>query len=49
MKLADIRIAIEQLLGQPVAYASVEWCMRMGVRGSTAWAVRVRPGSYRVV
>lgn len=47
LKLADIRAAIEKLLGQPVSYASVEWCMRMGVRGSAPWAVRVKPGWYR--
>src|SRR5690349_2449677 len=48
MKLADIREAIERLLGQPVSYASVEWCMRMSVRGSAPWAVRIRLGWYRL-
>jgi hypothetical protein len=48
MKLADIRTGIEVLLGLPVSYASVEWCLRMGVRGSTPWVVRIKPGWYRL-
>jgi hypothetical protein len=48
MKLADIRAAIEALLGRSVSYASVEWCLRMGVKGEDPWAVRVKPGWYRL-
>ena len=48
MKLVDIRASIEESLGGPVSYASVEWCMRMGVRGQRRWAVRVKPGWYRL-
>jgi hypothetical protein len=47
MKLADIRAAVETLLGQPVSYASVEWCLRMGVRGPDPWAARVKLGWYQ--
>jgi hypothetical protein len=46
VKLADIRAAIETLLGQRVSYASVEWCVRMGVKAKEPWVERVRPGWY---
>ncbi len=49
MKLADIRMAVGELLGHPVSYASVEWCLRMGVRGPRPWAVLVRLGWYRLL
>ena len=48
MKLADICVAIEERLGRSVSYASVEWCLRMGVRGDASWVMRVKPGWYRV-
>ena len=47
-KLAEIWTAIEKLLGRPLSYASVEWCVRMGVRESDPWIARVRPGWYRL-
>jgi hypothetical protein len=49
MKLADIHEAIEELLGQRVSYASVEWCLRMGVRRSSPWVARERAGWYRLI
>jgi hypothetical protein len=48
MKLAEIHVAVGKLLGRQVSYASVEWCLRMGVRGPAPWAVRIRPGWYRL-
>jgi hypothetical protein len=48
LKLADIRAAIERMFDRPVSYASVEWCMRTGVRGSPPWAERTKPGWYRL-
>ena len=48
MKLLDIHAFIEDSLGRPVSYASVEWCMRMGIRGQRRWAVRLKPGWYRL-
>jgi hypothetical protein len=48
MKLADIRGVIEDQLGHPVSYASVEWCVRMAVRARDPWVERVRPGWYRL-
>lgn len=48
MKLADIRLAIEERLGRPVSYASVEWCLRTSVGAREPWVERVRPGWYRI-
>jgi hypothetical protein len=48
MKLAEIHVAVGKLLGRPVSYASVEWCLRMGVREPAHWAVRIRPVWYRL-
>jgi hypothetical protein len=48
MKLSDIHARIEALLGLQVWYASVEWCLRRGVRGPAPWAVRIKPGWYRL-
>jgi hypothetical protein len=44
----DYHVAVGKLLGRQVSYASVEWCLRMGVRGPAPWAVRIRPGWYRL-
>jgi len=49
MKLAAIRNAIEKLLGQPVSYASVEWCIRMGVGAKGPSVVPVALGFYRLI
>jgi hypothetical protein len=45
---ANTRNVIEKLLVPPVSYASVEWCMRMGVRRSDTWIARLRPRWYRI-
>jgi hypothetical protein len=48
MKLEEIHVTVGKLLGRQVSYASVEWCLRMGVRGAAPWAVCIRPGWYRL-
>jgi hypothetical protein len=48
MRLRDIHGAVGRMLGRPVSYASVEWCLRMDVQGKAPRFERVQPGSYRL-
>lgn len=48
MRLRDIHAAVGRILGRPVSYASVEWCLRMGVKRKAPQFERVQPGSYRL-
>jgi hypothetical protein len=48
MRLGDIHQAVGRMLGKPVSYASVEWCMRTDVKRQAPQFERVQPGSYRL-
>jgi hypothetical protein len=48
MRLAAVRAAVEQLLGQAISDESVSWCLRMGTRGNEPLFERVAYGCYRL-
>jgi hypothetical protein len=48
MRLRNIHEAVGKMLGRSVSYASVEWCLRMGIKGEVPRFERVQPGSYRL-
>lgn len=49
MTAADVRVAVEKLLGHPVSKDSVSWCLSTGSRGSGPQFERVSRGCYRLV
>jgi hypothetical protein len=48
MKVADIRAAAEQRIGQPVQNKSILWTLHMGVKGDRPRFERVSYGVYRL-
>jgi hypothetical protein len=48
MRRADIRLAVERLLGRPVSINSVGSCLETGVRAKQPRFERVRYGLYQL-
>jgi len=48
MRARDIRLAVEQWLGSPVAKGTVESCRSLGWRGESPTFVRVGRGNYQL-
>ncbi len=48
MRAADIRAAVERLLGVPVSYESVSWSLRMGSRKEMPDFIRPTYGYYQL-
>lgn len=48
MCLAEVRTAVDALLGHPVSKDSVSWCLSTGARGDEPRFVRVARGCYRL-
>jgi hypothetical protein len=48
MRLAEVRTAVDALLGHPVSKDSINWCLSTGVRGKEPRFERVACGSYRL-
>lgn len=48
MKLADIRTAVEEFLGESVSIESVGWCLRVGSRKETPQFSRPARGFYQL-
>jgi hypothetical protein len=49
VRLRDIHVAVESLLGHAVSKESVSWCLRMSRRGDEPRFERVAYGSYRLM
>jgi hypothetical protein len=49
VRVADIHLAVERLLGRAVSKESVSCCLRKGVRGSEPRFERVAVGYYQLV
>jgi hypothetical protein len=48
MRVADIWAAVERLLGVPVSYESVSWCLRMGSRKEMSDFIRPTYDYYQL-
>lgn len=49
LRIADIHMAVEGLVGYPVLKDSVGWCLAAGARGKQPTFERVACGFYRLV
>jgi hypothetical protein len=49
MHLAEVQMAVEDLIGQSVSRDSVNWCLSTGVRGKEPRFERVVRGCYRLL
>jgi hypothetical protein len=48
MRVAEIHLAVERLLGHPVSENSVGWCLAAGVHGKLPRFDRIARGSYQI-
>jgi hypothetical protein len=48
MRLAEVRTAVDALLGHPVSKDSINCCLSTGARGNNPRFERVAPGCYRL-
>jgi len=46
MRATDIRVAVEALLGEPVAWSSIKGALASNVSGSSPRLVRIARGRY---
>ena len=49
MRVAQVHVAVEALLGEAVSKDSVSWCLSTGVHGKEPLFARVARGRYVVV
>jgi hypothetical protein len=49
MRLAEVHLAVEGLLGRTVSKDSINWCLSTGVRGKEPRFERVARGCYRLM
>lgn len=48
MRMAEVRTAVDALLGRPVSKDSINWCLSTGARGKEPRFERVGRGCYRL-